>query len=80
MPTMPLASLSPRPLTDTTPTTIPTVAHASATGMAFCALSTRIRNASRGPMRVSDRRQLVTTATTSAQKPAKSGERPSKRK
>ena len=33
-PTMPVASLSPSPVIDTTPTTIPTTAHASATGIA----------------------------------------------
>ena len=52
---MPPASLSPSPVAETTPTTMPTVAQASATGMALCALSTRMRNASLQPIRVSRR-------------------------
>ena len=80
MPTMPLASLRPRPLTDTTPTTMPTVAQASATGMALCALSTRMPSAARGPIRVLARSRLVSAATTSAQNPANIAERPSERK
>ena len=49
-------------------------------GIAFCAASTRMASAWRGPMRVSALSQLATTAATSAQKPANMGERPSTRK
>ena len=77
--TMPPASLSPSPVADTTPTTMPTVAQASATGIALCALSASTARILAGPMRVSRRSWLMTKAATRAQKPAKSGERPSTR-
>ena len=64
---------------ETTPTTMPTVAQASATGRALPALSTSTRNTCLQPIRVSRRTWLVTSEATSAQKPAKSGERPSTR-
>ena len=66
---MPVASLSPSPVIDTTPTTMPTVAQASATGMALWALSTRTVSIWRGPIRLRGRIRLVTTATTRAQNP-----------
>ena len=77
IPRIPLASLRPSPVADTTPTTIPTVAQASATGMALLAASTRIDVMRPSPMRVSLRTQLAATPATRAQKPANMGERPS---
>jgi len=52
---MPPASLSPSPVAETTPTTMPTVAQASATGRALSALPTRMLNPSFQPIRVSRR-------------------------
>ena len=77
IPRIPLASLRPSPVADTTPTTIPTVAQASATGMALLAPSTRIDIMRPRPMRVSLRTQLAATPATRAHQPANMGERPS---
>ena len=80
MPTMPLASLSPSPV-------VRDDAHHDADGRAGQRHRERALGALReqpsmraSPMRVSRRIWLVATATTKAQKPAKSGERPSTRK
>ena len=69
---MPVASLSPSPVIDTTPTTMPTTAQARATGIAPYAPSTMTVSILAAPIRLPGRIQLVTTATTSAQNPARS--------
>ncbi len=79
-PTIPVASLSPSPVVLTTPTTMPTVAQASATGIAAWALSARIARTRASPIRVSRRTHDSANAAISPQKPANSGERPSTRK
>ena len=67
---MPVASLSPSPVIETTPTTIPTTAQARATGIAPYALSTMTVSILAGPMRAAAAgSSFVTTATTQRPEP-----------
>ena len=56
---------------------MPTVAHASATGIAACALSVMMASARASPMRVPRRTHDSANEATSAQNPANIGDRPS---